>query len=133
MVKNKKKGFTIVELVIVIAVIGILSAVLIPVFSNVVSSANNAKQQYELSQAYTDYVQHADTEELKSQEQVYLVKLGANDAVIEAWERASSESKDAWVDAKVAFNALETKVLAKVQDDFTETYNGYKVYVKVSA
>ena len=32
MVKRIKKGFTIVELVIVIAVIGILSAVLIPTF-----------------------------------------------------------------------------------------------------
>lgn len=34
MVKRIKKGFTIVELVIVIAVIGILSAVLIPTFIN---------------------------------------------------------------------------------------------------
>ena len=39
---NNKKGFTIVELVIVIAVIGILAAVLIPTFSGVVESANNA-------------------------------------------------------------------------------------------
>lgn len=42
MIKNKKKGFTIVELVIVIAVIGILSAVLIPVFSGLVAKANLA-------------------------------------------------------------------------------------------
>lgn len=32
---NTKKGFTIIELVIVIAVIGILAAVLIPTFSGV--------------------------------------------------------------------------------------------------
>ena len=37
---NNKKGFTIVELVIVIAVIGILAGVLIPTFSNVTKSAN---------------------------------------------------------------------------------------------
>ena len=36
----KKKGFTIVELVIVIAVIAILSAVLIPTFSNLIRKAN---------------------------------------------------------------------------------------------
>lgn len=30
---NKKRGFTIVELIIVIAVIAVLAAVLIPVFS----------------------------------------------------------------------------------------------------
>lgn len=37
---KKKKGFTIVELVIVIAVIAILAAVLVPTFSNVVENAN---------------------------------------------------------------------------------------------
>ena len=37
--KSNKKGFTIVELVIVIAVIAILAGVLIPVFSGVVKKA----------------------------------------------------------------------------------------------
>ena len=41
----KKKGFTIVELVIVIAVIAILSAVLIPTFSNLVKKANISADQ----------------------------------------------------------------------------------------
>ena len=41
----KKKGFTIVELVIVIAVIAILSAVLIPTFSNLIKKANLANDQ----------------------------------------------------------------------------------------
>jgi len=40
--KNNKKGFTIVELVIVIAVIAILAAVLIPTFSSVISKANES-------------------------------------------------------------------------------------------
>lgn len=40
--KNKKKGFTLVELVIVIAVIAILAAVLIPTFSSVIKNANNS-------------------------------------------------------------------------------------------
>jgi len=39
---KNKKGFTIVELVIVIAVIAILAAVLIPTFSGVVSKANDS-------------------------------------------------------------------------------------------
>lgn len=43
MKKSNKKGFTIVELVIVIAVIAILAAVLIPVFSGVVRKANKSK------------------------------------------------------------------------------------------
>ncbi len=40
MFQNKKKGFTIVELVIVIAVIAILAAVLIPTFADLIEKAN---------------------------------------------------------------------------------------------
>ena len=47
--KPNKKGFTIVELVIVIAVIGILAAVLIPTFSGVVESANESNALSEAS------------------------------------------------------------------------------------
>ena len=45
MKKSTKKGFTLVELVIVIAVIAILSAILIPTFGNVISNANETKYQ----------------------------------------------------------------------------------------
>lgn len=48
--KMNKKGFTIVELVIVIAVIAILAAVLIPTFSGVIEKANqSAAMQYAAS------------------------------------------------------------------------------------
>ncbi len=54
MKKTNKKGFTLVELVIVIAVIAILAAVLIPTFSAVIKKANissamqAAKNEFEL-------------------------------------------------------------------------------------
>ncbi len=51
MKKLNKKGFTIVELVIVIAVIAILAAVLIPTFTSVV---NNAKKSADQSAAKAD-------------------------------------------------------------------------------
>ena len=56
MKKNLKKGFTIVELVIVIAVIAILSAVLIPTFGNVISNAKKSAAQSEASNAISQYV-----------------------------------------------------------------------------
>ena len=43
--RNIKKGFTIVELIIVIAVIAVLAAVLIPTFSNLIQKANEAADQ----------------------------------------------------------------------------------------
>ena len=43
--RNNKKGFTIVELVIVIAVIAILAAVLIPTFAGIINKANQSADQ----------------------------------------------------------------------------------------
>ena len=54
MKRNNKKGFTIVELVIVIAVIAILAAVLIPTFSGVVDKAQESAAQQELVAAYKE-------------------------------------------------------------------------------
>ena len=43
MYRNSKKGFTVVELVIVIAIIAILAAVLIPTFASLIQKANESK------------------------------------------------------------------------------------------
>ena len=51
---KNKKGFTLVELVIVIAVIAILAAVLIPTFSNVVAKANASKELQQVTNAYKE-------------------------------------------------------------------------------
>ena len=51
MKRNNKKGFTIVELVIVIAVIAILAGVLIPTFAGIVSKANASKALQEAQSA----------------------------------------------------------------------------------
>lgn len=54
MKKSNKKGFTIVELVIVIAVIAILAAVLIPTFTNVIDKANESACLQEARNKFTD-------------------------------------------------------------------------------
>ena len=54
MKRNNKKGFTIVELVIVIAVIAILAGVLIPTFSGVVKKAQESAAIQEATNAYKE-------------------------------------------------------------------------------
>ena len=56
MKRNNKKGFTIVELVIVIAVIAILAGVLIPTFSGIVKNAKESKALQEARNIYTNYL-----------------------------------------------------------------------------
>lgn len=56
MKRNNKKGFTIVELVIVIAVIAILSAVLIPTFGTIIQDANETARDQEAKNLYTTYI-----------------------------------------------------------------------------
>ncbi len=51
---TNKKGFTIVELVIVIAVIAILAAVMIPTFSNVIEKANASAVQQVAAALYKE-------------------------------------------------------------------------------
>ena len=54
MKRMNKKGFTIVELVIVIAVIAILAAVLIPTFSGVIKKANQSAVQQTAAALYKE-------------------------------------------------------------------------------
>ena len=52
MKRNAKKGFTLVELVIVIAVIAILAAVLIPTFGGIIEKANKSAFEQNAANAY---------------------------------------------------------------------------------
>lgn len=58
--KMNKKGFTIVELVIVIAVIAILAAVLIPTFSGVINSAKESANKQDATNTYKQLLTEQD-------------------------------------------------------------------------
>ena len=58
--KINKRGFTIVELVIVIAVIAILAGVMIPTFSAIVDKAQKSAILQEAKNSYTLYLQQVD-------------------------------------------------------------------------
>ena len=74
---NKKKGFTLVELVIVIAVIAILAGVMIATFSNVVEKANASKAFQEMKSR----VDSAYIECLTEEKDVQYIAVDGNGAV----------------------------------------------------
>ena len=65
MKNTKKRGFTIVELVIVIAVIAILASVLIPTFTKVVEAAKKSKALQQARNMWYDYIATLSTEDIQ--------------------------------------------------------------------
>ena len=59
---KKRSAFTTIELVIVIAVVAILSAVLIPTFGNLISDAQNSARDQKAKNAYTAFIYDHPTE-----------------------------------------------------------------------
>ena len=76
MKNTNKKGFTIVELVIVIAVIAILAAVLIPTFASIIKKANLSADQQAIRNMNTILATYTDSEKEISDIMAYLRASG---------------------------------------------------------
>ena len=85
MINSKKKGFTIVELVIVVAVIAILAAVLIPTFSNLVKKANESSDIQAVRNMNVYLAQAEATEGVNSILDVYEI-FDESDYVVENYQ-----------------------------------------------
>ena len=124
--KRNKKGFTIVELVIVIGVIAILSAILIPTFVNLSNKAEDARAKSEVADAYTAYVLDAsdgvvgdaedtsvshDPLENRAQDKVYVVR----------GEQGYAYGESGW--EKVDYTVVPA-------DKLGAEYNGCSIYKK---
>ena len=80
--KMNKKGFTIVELVIVIAVIAILAGVLIPTFSGLVQKAQDSAAIQEARNKYTEYVGLHDYSKGTSPAQNIVIEVGTEFVIV---------------------------------------------------
>ena len=79
MKKLSKKGFTILEIVIVIAVIAILAAVLIPTFSNFIGSSQDRVDRTNADTIYKQYMLETPKENIKNK---LIIKVGENRYII---------------------------------------------------
>lgn len=106
MKKFNKKGFTIVELVIVIAVIAILSAVLIPTFSNVIENANETAALQEAKNKLSAYVGYMGAE-----------GKALNDGVVFIAEDSNHNVDGAYVYYRGALRKFNLDDVKKLTDD----------------
>ena len=112
--KNKKnrKGFTIVELVIVIAVIGILATVLVPTFGSVIADANKVKAEQQAKSLYTNYV--SATAKTGEYEENCVVVVGDYTVTIEKGGVASCVKTSEFTSA-ACYNKLENGSMTPVK------------------
>ena len=116
---NNKKGFTIVELVIVIAVIGILAGVLIPTFSGIQQSAKESAAFQECKNVLSSV-------------------LALNEGAIPANTLFAVDTDIKTAELEYKFYYANQKLGDKQPDDYTsdslkQSDNGYKIYVSATA
>ena len=142
---KNKKGFTIVELVIVIGVIGILAGILIPTFVNVTQKAEAAALKSNLANAFSSYVADAadgviDADRAKdvigdaySESKTYTIELVKQEQMV----LASADKQYQYVDGEWKEKAITVTVnqnaLAHDGTNYVDaTYGGFKVYTNVA-
>ena len=117
--KNNRKGFTTVELVIVIAVIAILATVLIPTFSNLIGKAEESAALQEASSIFKSYtIENATT---FSDETIYIKVTDENNNA--TWFKAENgqlSDKVLTAAEATALNCGDLQIRGSVSADTTE-------------
>lgn len=117
--KINNKGFTIVELVIVIAVIAILASVLIPTFSQMITKAKQAKIYSEANSIYKNYL----TEELKDGDIPEYVVIKVDEDICIMYFKGEQ------IQETLSLSAVKEKVEENREFILTQLENYDKVYI----
>lgn len=123
---RNRKAFTIVELVIVIAVIAILATVLVPTFGNVINNAKDSAAKQEAKNAYTEYVVEAAASGSIGQYFVYEADAGRFVAIDSGSVVGVYESKEAALAAMVG--TVDTTKIFDTANDKLFVYGSKPVH-----
>lgn len=106
--KKLKKGFTIIELVIVIAVIGILATVLIPTFSTVIHKARVSSDEQAVRNMNTALQTASVYEDIESIEQVHEI-LAQSGFGKKSYTSTTENTKFVWIKNTSVIAHVDTK------------------------
>ena len=105
--RKNEKGFTLAELLIVVAIIGVLVAISIPIFTSQLEKAREATDQANLRSLYAECASSALTGTASSKNVTITTKDGVTTAT---GEYTLVQEKDGWVDGKdVTIGGIEVK------------------------
>ena len=126
--KNNRKGFTTVELIIVIAVIAILATVMIPTFSNLITKANDSNALQTATNTWKSYT--IDNPLTFSGDTVYIYVLDKDNNVTHIYQAVNSQLvKDAVADTAEEIAAFKPNCTDKlIKHDASTTGKGFLPY-----
>ena len=134
--KNNRKGFTTVELVIVIAVIAILATVMIPTFSSLINKANESSRDQTAAAARTAIMNNAlmpdkDDTAIKESDTIYIVISEDGDAYFYSMTIKNNTPVDVAEDNKP--DVSDTTAFKEITSEIEDLPADVKVYVAITA
>ena len=121
---TNKKGFTIVELVVVVAVIAILAAVLIPTFSGIIAKANRSADQSAIA-TMNKYLAMEEADGKNANLPEALADLMAHDVDAKDYKALAKGMNIVWAKSlnRVLYINSETKKVEYPEQYVNEQYN----------
>ena len=126
--KTNNKGFSLVELIVVIAIMAILAAVAIPTFAGFITKANKAADEDFMAQAEyaITLANTADTDFELLTVEVTVDANGDFSKVKYTYKTSTAASNDGEITEELAANAAENIADAHGAIDWAYKFKGYK-------